>query len=452
MSNFPYIDLEFKLVEQLYGKMRILQPQEEREEVVQKGLSIVLENEEFSEFKNTFDDTEKRRAFIQSFLSYDVLTELLCNNKVEDIIINNLKPIYIHHNQKGFISTEKSFSSQKKLDLFIKKILMFVGRKELTRITNLELPNLEGRVNIALSSFGPQLTITKAKVSPISIIELIRAKSMTHEIAAQLWIYLEGLSIRPANMMIAGGPGVGKTTLLNALFSFIPEKDRMVVIEDTLELNTFLNESCSRLESDEEVSLADWVKNSLRMRPERIIIGEVRGAEARDMITACNVGKYCIGTIHALTSREAIVRLQNEPMNVPKTLVSLIDVFIALKRYHADGKVFRVIDEISETSGMEQEKILLGQICKYDHETKQLKNVNPSITYRERLAKQAGILSKDIIQEHKFRTKILEELDQRNMITLKEVTEICQAYSENPDDTAKVLGLGRQEFLENTEL
>ena len=205
---------------------------------------------------------------------------------------------------------------------------------------NLELPNLEGRVNIAISSFGPQLTITKAKLSPLSIVDLVTRGTLNYEVAAQLWLYLEGMSIRPANIIIAGGPGVGKTTLLNALFSFIPLGDRVVVIEDTLELNTFLDDSCSRLESDDELSLADLVKNSLRMRPERIVIGEVRGEEARDMMTAANIGKYCIGTMHALTSREAIIRLQNEPMNIPEMLVNLIDVFIVLKRYHVDNKVF----------------------------------------------------------------------------------------------------------------
>ena len=155
-------------------------------------------------------------------------------------------------------------------------------------------------------------------MDPLSIIDLIRRGTMSYEAAGQLWLYMEGLSIRPANIIISGGPGTGKTTLLNALLSFIPEKDRLVVIEDTLELNTFMEDSCSRLETDDELTLSDLVKNSLRMRPERIIVGEVRGAEARDMITAVNIGKYCMGTIHALSARETITRLHNEPMNVPR--------------------------------------------------------------------------------------------------------------------------------------
>ena len=447
MDQTQYEDLAFCLVDKLGGKMSLLQPQKERELAVEEALTGVLANGAFAHLKPELDNTAQRLQFIRDFLSYGIITELLCDFCVEDLIVNNLKPIYIHHSQKGFISTGKHFSTNRELDLFIRKILLFCGRKRMDKIVNLELPNLEGRVNIILSPFGPQMTITKAKVSPLSILDLVREGSLTHEVAAQLWMYIEGMSIRPANIMIAGGPGVGKTTLLNALFGFIPETDRLVVIEDTLELNTFLEESCSRLESDEDLSLADLVKNALRMRPERIIVGEVRGIEARDMITACNIGKYCIGTIHALTSREAIIRLQSEPMNIPEMLVNLIDVFIVLKRYHVKDKIFRVIDEVSETSGMEQVKILLSQVYKYDYDGRKLKQVNPSTVYRDRLASQAGITAREVLREHLLRTFLLQQLDERNMTSMKEIATFCRAYCRNPNETTAGLGFDREKLL-----
>ena len=311
-------------------------------------------NDEGKAFADSICRQTKEKCILsKNFCLYGIIEDLLYDADVEDIIINALKPIYIHHAQKGFIATDKCFHNQKEFNNFIQKLLVFSGRKTYHKIANLELANLAGRVNIIDSPLGVQLTITKAKMDPLSIIDLIRRGTMSYEAAGQLWLYLEGLSIRPANIIISGGPGTGKTTLLNALFSFIPEKDRLVVIEDTLELNTFMEDSCSRLETDDELTLSDLVKNSLRMRPERIIVGEVRGAEARDMITAVNIGKYCMGTIHALSARETITRLHNEPMNVPEALINLIDVFIILKRYHVKGKLYRVIDEISETAGME---------------------------------------------------------------------------------------------------
>ena len=447
MEKSQYIDLEYRLVDALSGQMNLLQTTQDREELVYKHLKKIFSQKEFPVLEKELAEEEARIQFVADFLSYGIITEILCDNHVEDIVINNLKPIYIHHSQQGFIPTDKHFSNQNEINLFIKKLIVFTGKLESGRIMNLELPNLEGRVNIVHSPFGPQITITKAKVTPLSIIDMIRSGSMTHEVAAQLWMYIEGMSIRPANMIIAGGPGVGKTTLLNALFSFIPESDRMVVIEDTLELNTFLEDSCSRLESDNEVSLADLVKNSLRMRPERIIIGEVRGIEARDMITACNVGKYCIGTIHALTSREAIIRLQNEPMNIPEMLVNLIDVFIVLKRYHVKDKILRVVDEVSETSGMEQVKILLSQVFRYDYDTLQMKQVSPSTIFRDRLSKESGLTPKEIMQEHLLRSFLLKMLDENGMNTIKEVSVFCRAYNKDPDKATKSLGYDRAEIL-----
>ncbi|MCB9747975.1 MAG: CpaF family protein [Candidatus Omnitrophica bacterium] len=447
MEKLDFLSLESRLVNLMLGKMNLMQDQQEREGMVLKYLEAILKKGEFSEFKVYFDSEENKIKFIKDFLSYSIITELLCDIHVEDIIINNLKPVYIHHSEKGFIQTPHRFPTQKAMDLFVRKLLLFAGRKHLEKIVNLELPKLEGRVNIALSPFGPQITITKAKVTPLSIIDLIRAGSLTYEVAAQLWMYIEGMSIRPANIMIAGGPGVGKTTLLNALFSFIPQTDRMVVIEDTLELNTFLEDSCSRLESDAEVTLADLVKNSLRMRPERIIVGEVRGDEARDMITACNIGKYCMGTIHALTSREAIIRLQNEPMNIPEMLVNLIDVFIVLKRYHVKDKLYRVVDEVSETSGMEQVKILLSGVYKYDYEQHKVKSISPSTVFRDRLSKQSGLTPKEIMKEHILRARLIEHLDKEGMSTLKEVTTFCRSYNRAPSEATAGLGLDRNKIL-----
>ena len=317
---------------------------------------------------------------------------------------------------------------------------------------DLNLPNMEGRVNIAHSPFGPQITITKAKSLPFSIIELIRKGCLNYEIAAHLWVYMEGLTIRPANIIIAGGPGVGKTTLLNALVSFIPSSSHIVTIEDTLELNMSVIDGCTRLESDHEITLAKLVKNSLRMNPERIIIGEVRGVEAQDMITSCNIGKHCIGTIHALSSRETIIRLQNEPMNVPEILINLIDVFVVLKRYDVRSDLLRVVSEISETSGMEGAQILLSQLFKFDFDSRNFSQVSPSTIYRDRLAEQAGLRAKDIMYEIAIRARILKTLDEKDIISLKDVTSFCQSYSQDPIKMTTSLGLDRDQLYKEINL
>ena len=424
MIKEDILALETILLSRIKGKIMLMHSESERESIASKALSEILP--QYHEFASQLNTDQAKDTFIKNFFSYGVIEDLLCNQEVEDIIINSLKPIYIHHAQKGFIV-----------------------RKGYHKIANLELMNLGGRVNIVDSPLGPQLTITKAKLDPLSIIDLILRGSLSYEVAGQLWLYLEGLNVRPANVIIAGGPGTGKTTLLNALLSFIPTKDRMVIIEDTLELNTFMEDSCSRLETDDEISLADLVKNSLRMRPERIIVGEVRGEEARDMITAMNVGKYCMGTIHALSSREAIIRLQNEPMNVPETMINLIDVFLILKRYHVDGKLYRVVEEVSETSGMENLKVLLTQVFKYNYEQKRVLPVAASTIYRDRLSQESGLTPRDIINETWIRAVVLKALTDRGIHTVKEVSTFCRSYTNNPKEVMASIGLDRDRILKD---
>jgi flagellar protein FlaI len=450
MNKDIILDIESKVLDRLHGKVHLLQEREDRESVVSNILSEVCGSLEkdllLGKVKHLKSDKE-RKEFIKNFLSYGEIEDLLCDPAVEDIIINSTNHIFIHHARKGLIKTDKRFKSLRELDIFIRKLVIFSGRSEVKQLENLELHNIQGRVNIAPSPLGPQVTITKAKSEPLSILDIIAKGTLSYDLAAQLWLYVEGLSVRPASLIICGAPGSGKTTLLNALFSFIPANERIVVMEDTLELNTQLEESCSRLESTAELSLADLVKNTLRMRPDRLVIGEVRGEEAKDLMTAVNIGKYCMGTIHASTAREAIIRMQNEPMNVPPTLVSLVDVFLIMKKFNFKDRVVRTVAEVSETGGLEQKTVLLSQTWKYDYETRKMRQLQPSTIYRDKLSRETGLSPKDIMDEVKVRAKVLELLHAKGLSTLKEVTDFCRLYNADSEGALAKLGLERKDLL-----
>jgi flagellar protein FlaI len=440
------IEIENEILDKLAGQIYLIQDLSERKDVIFKVFLEVYNTPKCKKFLKKNEGLELEN-FFNDFFSYGLIEEFLNDPEIEDIMINSLGPIYVHKLKTGQIKTDKRFSTKDELDLFIKKLIVFSGRGSIKKINNIELSGIKGRVNIVYSPLGPQITITRAKENPLSIIELIKNETLTPELAGQFWLYVEGLGVKSANIIIAGGPGSGKTTLLNALFSFMPESDRAIIIEDSLELNTDFDKNYSRLESDEGLSMADLVKNSLRMRPDRIIVGEVRGIEAKDLMTAMNIGKYCMGTLHASTARETIMRLENEPMNVPEVLVNLVDVFVIMRRYSLKGSIQRVVGEVVETAGLEKKMVLLSSLCSYDPVGRRFQNSSVSSVYRDRLAVVSGLTPRDILDEVKVRSRVLQSLIDRHIMDMREVTRFCYRYINNPQNLLKELGLNREEIL-----
>ena len=238
---------------------------------------------------------------VQNMIGYGKLDPLVRDDNLEEVmVIGTRKPVYVWHRKFYMCKTNIFFDDEREILNIIERIARQVGRRidQQTPLLDARLPD-GSRVNATIrpiSLEGPTLTIRKFKKDPLTIIDLLKYGTFNLEIASLLWIFVDGLGVKPANVLVAGGTGSGKTTTLNALAMFIPPSERVISIEDTAELQlpiehwVRLETRPPNIEGRGEITMDDLVKNTLRMRPDRIIVGEVRGPEARTMFTAMNTG------------------------------------------------------------------------------------------------------------------------------------------------------------------
>ena len=386
------------------------------------------------EFYPNIDDESIAKIF-EDLNTLGSISKLIEDKNIEDIMINNTRNIFIYDSNEGYKKMDFKINSSNELEKFVAKLKLYKTNEiAKSNIIDVHIPN-GSRANIISSPRGYDITIRNFRQEPFSIIDLINKGELTYKIAARLWLYVDGFKVRPANLIIGGMPGAGKTTLLNAMFSFFRPEQRIITMEETYELNTEIHENCINLETSENLSLENLVKNCLRMRPDLMIIGEVRGAEANDMLTAMNVGKIVMSTIHASTTRDIVNRLTYSPMNVPIDIIPIIDALIIISQVYKNNKPIRKITQISEISGIETGKVLLSDLYKFDFKTEQASAMSPSITYRDILSNILGIPPQYIIKEEDIRAAILEKLNMLGKTSIKEINEIIKQYYKNPKQT-----------------
>ncbi len=420
-----------------------------------KGQFVNVENEKemkalISGIAKTLDpdmSQEEVDAIIKDIIDLKPIRELLASDSIEDVMINNTNNIFVYDSKDGLKKLDIKIENNMELDILVEKMKLY-STNELANgnIYDIHLPT-GSRANVVSSPLGYDITIRNFKQNTLSIIDLINLGEMDYQIAARLWIYTDGFKVRPANLLIGGMPASGKTTLLNAMFSFFRPEERIITIEETYELNTKTQENCVNLETSDDLPMIELVKNALRMRPDMIIIGEVRGAEANDMITAMNVGKIGMTTIHAPTARDAINRLLHSPMNVPQDIIPVIDGIIIVGQIYENKIMKRKIIQISEISGVETQ-ILLSDLYRYDYKTHKGMPILPSVTYRDTMSNILGVPPADILAEENVRANILYALNKLKMRDLTSISDMVNEYYDNPRATLKKLGLNLEPIIE----
>lgn len=324
---------------------------------------------------------EERRELAQSLFhsirKMDVLQELVDCDDVTEIMINGTENIFIEKAGRIY-KWEKRFETREKLEDVIQQIVAKCNRvvNEASPIVDARLEN-GARVNIVLAPValnGPIVTIRRFPNHPISMEDLLKSGSVSQEAAQEL----ERLVVAGYNIFISGGTGSGKTTFLNALSHYIPKSERVITIEDSAELQlqgipnlVRLETRNANMENAKAISIRDLIKSSLRMRPDRIIVGEVRGSEAIDMLQALNTGHDgSLSTGHANSSRDMLTRLETMVlmgMELPlaavrRQIASGVDVIVHLGRLRDKSR--RVL-EIVEILGFEEGEIITAPIYEF---------------------------------------------------------------------------------------
>lgn len=351
--------------------------QAQLQDFVLQELTIVLEKE------HTPLTPEERKELVAEIsddvLGYGPIEPFLNDPRVTEIMVNSTNLIYIE--REGRLSrTEARYLSVSHLRQVIERIVSQVGRRidESSPMVDARLGD-GSRVNAIippLSVDGPTLTIRKFTKNAFHMDDLVRINSISQDAVE----FLDACVMGRLNVLVSGGTGTGKTTLLNALSAFIPDYDRIVTIEDAVELRldqqhvVRLESRPPNIEQKGEVTIRDLVRNSLRMRPDRIIVGEVRGGEALDMLQAMNTGhEGSMSTLHANSPRDALSRLETMvlmsgvdlPIRAIRDQVSsALDLIVQIERMR-DGT--RRITKIVEVNGLEGDVITMSEIFTFDY-------------------------------------------------------------------------------------
>jgi pilus assembly protein CpaF len=363
------------LLEQLGPKLSSLAVRADLQSVVARHLDDALRKAGVSLPAN------RRKEFVAEvaadILGYGPLDPLLADTDVTEVMCNAYDDIYVE--RRGRIErTDAAFNDESQFRQIIDKIVASVGRRvdESSPMVDARLPD-GSRVNAVLppvAVHSPILTIRRFPAEPYKVKDLINFGSITVDLA----LFLEASVRGKLNVLVSGGTGTGKTTMLNVVSSFIAEDQRIITIEDAAELRLAqphvisLEARPSNIEGAGEVTIRDLVRNALRMRPDRIIVGEVRGAEALDMLQAMNTGhEGSLTTVHCNSPRDGLSRLETMvlmagydlPLRaIRQQIASAIDLIIHLDRF-GDGT--RRVTHVSEIQGMEGEVITLQDVYRF---------------------------------------------------------------------------------------
>ncbi len=387
-------------------------------------------------FPNADEETKEMliNYVIEQNLGLGNIEILLKDSQIEEIVINSAKePVWIYHKKHAWVKTNIIIPNEQRIRHYATMIARDVNKEITTLSPLMDAHLLTGdRVNSTLepiSSHGNTMTIRKFATEPWTITDFIQAQTIDYETAALIWLCMQ----HEISLIIAGGTGSGKTSMLNVISAFLPPNQRIISIEDTRELqlpNTLhwvpLETRMPNPEGKGGVAMLDLIINSLRMRPDRIIMGEIRREkEAETLFEAVHTGHSCYATFHAKDAQETIIRLTNPPINVPKLVLPAMSVIIVQHRNRRTNKRRTLqLAEILPTGD-------LNMVMHYNAQKDKTERIAPMKVINKTIQTFAGMTDAEIEQDLLQKQKVLQWLVQNNVRNVNDIGLIMSKYYRN---------------------
>ncbi|MFT4297990.1 MAG: CpaF family protein, partial [Candidatus Woesearchaeota archaeon] len=381
------------------------------------------------------------------------IERLLTDDSIEEIMYNSPdQPIKIIHREHHMIDTNVNMNLSEAREYSINIAVM--NRKYLTEAS----PVMDGslpdgsRINITIPPATSTITFTIRKFSHnvITVLDMINQGMIDAKAGAFLWTAVEGLGYHAANILVVGGTSSGKTTFLNGLSILIPLHERIITIEDTPEIRILHENKVPMFSSKNPgATMDDLLKNALRMRPDRIIVGEVRGEEAKTLFSAMNTGHNgCMGTIHATSARETVTRIKNPPLNVPISMLSDLDLLVVMEKISEK----RTVSEITEIEVLSGNQPSFNQIYKYDPKKSLTLPTGIPSKLRTKIAQKAGLDIKSFDKIIEDRENILSIASKKHKLTNSlSTSDVFMLIDKNKDHWKKYKGRKRLGILKRKE-
>ena len=429
--------------------MRSLGSNDNAEKWLKEKIRGIIKDYKIDIEEGTVDKLEY--FLIRDLISFGFIDPLMQDHMIEDISCDGPNiPVFVWHRRYESIPTNVLFEDENELDSFVVRLAYLAGKHISIANPMLDASLSDGsRIQLTyareVTRKGSTFTIRRFRADPLTVVDLVDLNTMNYEMAAWFWFAIE----KKSNILIAGGTASGKTTTLNSLSAFIPTNSKIVTIEDTAELNLSHDNWISSIarigfgsSGAADITLFDLLKAAMRQRPDYVIVGEVRGDEAFTLFQAMATGHGGISSIHADSPTSAFNRLESEPMNIPRSLLTILDTVAMTSRVRVADRSTRRVTSIVEVVELDpvSREIILNEVFRWNPAKDTFEYSGRSVLV-DRIMKELG-LTKDYVSEELQRRKVLLEWMYLNKIRrFGDVGRVIRDYYADPEGVSEKIRL-----------